>query len=234
MTNMQGRLEFFDGLWERLNASLNILILRNYEELPHSLGNDIDILISQSDIKRAIEICEEFSINSDFKIHHIEQPNHVLSSILFVSKSENNLSKPLKIDFFTQMTKGWIIYADTRYILENKTDFKSYKVPNLNHEAYLLLMKELFMYKRVRERYFSKFNNKYKNIDLDEFDKVSSNYISKKTILKIKPFLKTIDLLSLMPTPKLNSFFRPLRFFSWLYYSMRYRFSNLCKSDEKK
>ena len=55
--------------FSELNSSLvNYCILRDYENLPFSFNNDIDILVDETDFKKAINIFIQNSENNIFLI----------------------------------------------------------------------------------------------------------------------------------------------------------------------
>ncbi len=216
---------FFQELWTHLNNKVDILVLRNYEEFPENLGNDIDCLIMKDSIVEIRTICREVSKNFDFRIVKSIQRNNNLLSFYF---SDNcNSSDLVKVDFFSELSKGWLSYANTQEVLNKKIKFGEYYVPDLTHEAYLLLMKELFMYGRLRDRYIEKFTTKYNDIDFNEVYRLSRGLITNLSIAKIENEYSNIANLALNPRPTMKNIFQPIMAISWLYYSTRYRLLSL-------
>jgi hypothetical protein len=218
---MNSKSIFFETLWDSLNSQLDILVLRNYEEFPNNLGNDIDFLVMKESFPIILYICNEISVNSDYKISMLLRHNHCLISIYFENKTDS--SDLLKVDFFSQLSKGWMSYANTEYILNNKTKYKKYNVPMLTHEAYLLLMKELLMYGRVRSRYIERFSLKYQNIDFNEIHKLSKGLVKRNSILKIEKYYHHMENFIFRPLPTIKNIFQPFLALEWLYHSIIYR-----------
>jgi hypothetical protein len=212
---------FFHELWTHLNNKVNILVLRNYEGFPEDLGNDIDCLVMKNSIVEIHAICKEVSKNFNFRIVKLIQRNNNLLSFYF-SDNYNPLDI-VKVDFFSELSKGWLSYADTREVLNKKIKFGEYYVPDLTHEAYLLLMKELFMYGRLRDRYIGKFTSKYKDIEFNKVYKLSEGLITNLSIEQIESEYGNIANLELKPRPTIKNIVQPITAISWLYYSIRYR-----------
>jgi len=222
---------FFQRLWSCLNDKIDILVLRNYEGFPEDLGNDIDCLVMKDSIVEIHAICREVSKEFNFRIVESITRNNSLLSFYF---SDNcNPLDVVKVDFFSELSKGWLSYADTQEVLNKKIKFREYYVPNLTHEAYLLLMKELFMYGRLRDRYLEKFSSKYKDIDFNEVYKLSEGLITRLSIKKIENGYDNIANLALKPRPTTKNILQPIVAISWLYYSTRYRLLGLRFKSKK-
>ena len=221
---MNHKSVFFQELWMQLSNRLDILVLRNYEYFPQNLGNDLDFLVSKDSLSEAVSVCREVADNFNFKLIESIKRNNSLLSVSFAENS-NSLDF-IKVDFFSGLTKGWFAYANTNEVLNKKITFKEYYVPNLTHEAYLLLMKELFMYGRLRERYFDKFTSKYKNIDFKEVYQLSSGLIRASSIARIENEYTDIHNLVFYPQPTIKNFVQPIKAAQWIYNNSRYRFLN--------
>lgn len=222
---------FFQELWISLNNKIDILVLRNYEGLPEDLGNDIDFLVMKDSINEISAICREASKNLNFRLMKSIQRNNNLLSFYFSDKS--NPLDTIKVDFFSELSKGWFSYADTQEVLNKKIKFGEYYVPNLTHEGYLLLMKELFMYGRLRDRYIVKFTSKYKDIDFNEVYKLSGGLINTLSIEKIENEYSNIANLVVKPKPTMKNILQPIMAMNWLYYSIRYRLLSLRFGSKK-
>ena len=210
----------FHALWRRLKTEIDILILRNYERFPDDLGNDIDCLVAAESRANLIQICSEVSQQVNFSILKIETPNISLMTIFFIDNRRSD--DPLKLDFFTDLTKGWIKFAKSEDVLNKKTEYGEYFVPDLTHEAYLLLMKELFMYGRIRSRYIEKFSIKYRDIDFEKVYALSSGFISKASVKYIEDNYQSICKLRLHPKPTLRNICRPIKITHWFVHRARF------------
>jgi hypothetical protein len=222
---------FFQELWIHLRNNIDILVLRNYEEFPKNLGNDIDCLVMKNSIVDVSTICREVSTNFNFRIVKSIQMNNNLLSFYF---SDNcNPLDIVKVDFFSGLSKGWLSYADTQEVLNKKIKFREYYVPDLTHEAYLLLMKELWMYGRLRDKYIEKFTSQYKDIDFNEVYKLSGGLITSLSIEKIEDEYSNIANLVLKPRPTMKNILQPIMAINWLYYTTRYRLLSLRSRGKK-
>lgn len=217
---MERKSLFFQSLWRRLKTDTDILILRNYEMFPDNLGNDIDCLVPAESRSSIIKICAEISKQNNFSILKIERPNVSLLSIFFIDNL--NSTNQLKLDFFSDLSKGWILFAQTKDIFDLKTDYGEYYVPDLTHEAYLLMMKELFMYGRVRSRYIERFSTRYCDIDFEKIYVLSCGLISKSSIKYIKDNYDSILQLKVHPRPTIKNVLRPIKIMNWLFHRVRF------------
>ena len=210
----------FQALWRRLKTEIDILVLRNYERFPDDLGNDIDCLVPAESRANVLQICSEVSQQVNFSILKIEKPNISLMTVFFIDNCHSG--DPLKLDFFSDLTKGWISFARSEDVLNKKTEYGEYYVPDLTHEAYLLLMKELFMYGRIRTRYIERFSIRYRDIDFEKVYALSSGLISKSSVKYIKDNYQSICQLRLYPKPTLRNIYRPIKIIHWLVHRVRF------------
>jgi hypothetical protein len=210
----------FKKLWARLKIEIDILVLRNYEGFPDDLGNDIDCLVPADSRAHILQICSEVSEQINFSIFKIETPSMNLITVFF----NDNLHSDdlLKLDFFSGQSKAWVSFARTGDVLNNKIEYGDYYVPELTDEAYLLLMKELFMYGRLRDRYIERFSNKYQKIDFEKVYALSSGLISKNSIKLIEDNYSSICQLRLFPRPTLRNLCRPVTTIVWLVHRIGY------------
>ena len=135
-----------------LMQEVPFVILRNYEDLPLLWKNDVDLLIRPSDLVRSSEICLRVA-NAEAKDCAISVLTRFHLRSILVACSD----RLLRIDLFTAMSKGWIIYADTDKILAARSRrHELFCIPDPYHELLLIAAKELFAYGYIRPRYHSK------------------------------------------------------------------------------
>src|SRR5437867_10209090 len=51
-------------------AEINFLVLRNYENLPHFTTNDIDVLVSPAQLRRAEQVLKAAATDAGFRLHN--------------------------------------------------------------------------------------------------------------------------------------------------------------------
>ena len=108
--------------FSELNSSLvNYCILRDYENLPFSFNNDIDILVDETDFKKAINIFIQNSENNIFLIKIKSRFGY--RGLYFYDKDSNKI---FLIDIFFRLQKKWRNYIDSSVILKNKVLFNNF------------------------------------------------------------------------------------------------------------
>lgn len=225
MTTLDPASVLFQQIWECLRGSVDILILRNYESLPRHWGNDVDFLISKDALFLATSLCAEVAKANGFRIKTAEKPNDSLTTLYLHSDHHN--CRELRLDFFTDLSKGWVEYARVEDVLQSKITYGEYYVPCVTHEAYLLLMKELFMYGRLRSRYASTFKEKYCGVDFSVIYALSDGLISRSTIKRLEADYSRIESVSLIPRPTFTNIFRARKMGRWLIGRLRFFISRL-------
>lgn len=137
------------ALLEALGLALPFVILRNYEGLPETWGNDVDILIHPSDLPAAREIALGILRRS---LHF--PAARMMERLNFWSVNLPCTDRALVIDFTSAMTRRWFIYADTEVIFAARRRAQPlFCIPDPLHELLLIAAKELFAYGRIRSRY---------------------------------------------------------------------------------
>jgi hypothetical protein len=138
----------------------NFVVLRNYENLPNNWRNDIDILIEPIALDKAHEIIINVLLTAKNSLltESLKRLNYRASRCVCVDRE-------LHIDLYSQLSKGWVSYADTGAILAAQRKYNSlFNIPDPTHELLLIAAKELFSYGKIRSRYHGCMNNM--NLDL--------------------------------------------------------------------
>mgnify|MGYP000927419381 CR=1 FL=1 len=153
MTESTSSLATAPGVLRALLAALNpvipFVILRNYEGLPESWGNDVDILINASDLPVVRKITLELLAGSPRTAGATAKERFNFWSISLPCED-----RTLVIDFTTAMTRLWFVYANTNVIFEfRRLRGGLFAVPDYFHELLLIAAKELFAYGYIREKY---------------------------------------------------------------------------------
>ena len=171
--------------FSELNSSLvNYCILRDYENLPFSFNNDIDILVDETDFKKAINIFIHNSENNIFLIKINSRFGY--RGLYFFDKDSNRI---FLIDIFFRLQKKWRNYIDSSVILKNKVLFNNFYVIEKNCEIYTICLKELLTYGLVRKKYYDRITNT--KIDKKIFKKISKKYLDKKNFSLLYELINT-------------------------------------------
>lgn len=147
---MRELVDFFDSLE---TARLRYAVLRNYERLPFDWGNDIDILIHPKDIAATTEL-----VRRAFRLEVPGARYRQMARWNFISYLIEDFERPLQIDFYTSLTKAWIVYADSDAVLSRTQRTPAgIRIPDPRDELELIAAKELFSYGRLRTKYHATF-----------------------------------------------------------------------------
>ena len=82
--------------WQQ--AGISFLVLRNYENLPHSTSNDIDILLEPAFVEAAEECLLAAARGADFRLH-----NRAEFATLACYFSSNHSNAQAHFDLFTNL-----------------------------------------------------------------------------------------------------------------------------------
>jgi len=148
--------DFLAALFLALKAGgVRFCVLRNYEGFPESnAGNDIDFLISQSDLPRVIRAIQ--SVAGTRIVGYTERPYVVMVFLEGVSQGGSN--RALELDFDLCLSWKGLMYLATDSVLEAATPRQAgsltFLVPSPVHEAIISLLTSLLIFGRVKEKYF--------------------------------------------------------------------------------
>lgn len=142
--------ERLQSLFTALNEmALPFVVLRNHQGLPEDWGNDIDILVEAASLEtaysRILDLWDGPPESGDIQ---------VLRRFNFRGMRRPCADRVLHIDLYSQVSKGWIPYADPAVILSSsRVAHPLFRVPDPVHEALLIAAKELLSYGFIRSRY---------------------------------------------------------------------------------
>jgi hypothetical protein len=164
------------ALLEALGSKVAFVILRNYENLPDAWGNDVDVLIRAEDLKEVATISLEVLTEADCARSVQVLERHNLWS-LCASCSD----RVLRIDFFSAMSKAWLVYADTEAILAGAIRRHAlFSTPEAYHELLLIAAKELFAFGHIRTRYHERLRDHDAVKSLDAARALFSKYVTEE------------------------------------------------------
>jgi len=165
--------EFFDELNKN---NINYCVLRNYQNLPESLGgSDLDILISQKDINKFYLILNEVLKKNNGKI--IIKYGKYTPRLCIAGVIEDELYG-LQIDVHEGILPyKFIPMFSVDYILNNKSKYNQIYVANNNDAIFLAFLKEILNNKTCKLNYYQEAKkiwlekkDNYKNILLKIYD----------------------------------------------------------------
>ena len=152
------------AILEALAEKVTFVILRNYEQLPLSWGNDVDILVHPSDLLRAQQ-----AVLSILQRSPRVKAASCLERLNFWSIRLPCDDRELQVDFYTGMAKAWITYAEAKTILDARTQkHPLFCTPAPLHELLLIAAKELFAYGSIRPRYHDRLSGNFSVVSSKE------------------------------------------------------------------
>lgn len=128
------------------DACVRSVVLRNYESLPHSVGNDIDILID--DLPAAQRILLACARSAGYRLcHYVGFGAH---SYYFTDPS---IGRPLRIDLMTRLDWYGFVIVDADVVFAASRERPPFRIPHPAHEASLKLLLRLLYHGYVPEKY---------------------------------------------------------------------------------
>lgn len=157
-------MDFFSSLDEQ---QIEYCVLRNYEDLPHQVSHDIDILLRGKDEhagmkRRVLQIVQELEWDS-ICIHDADA---FLSIVCY--RMSNDSVDILKLDIWTDLRWRGVSWIDSKVIFDRRREVNGICVPERACEAVLTALKELMGGGGVPEKYYEKIST-FANEDRDLF-----------------------------------------------------------------
>ena len=173
-------------LFEDFNSDkINYCILRNFENIPEDIGNDIDFLVDEEQLERITSMTDIILNQFNFILLSTKSRFGYFGTY-YIHKTTNSI---LLLDFFTKSSKKWLEYADVEYILKSKIKYRNFYVPKQGSILYTILLKDLLTYGKLR----SKNNDLLENMDNEvkkEFIETGSKYLDRKILENLFTLLK--------------------------------------------
>ena len=129
-------------------AGIEFLILRNYENLPETTTNDIDVLVSTKDLEDAERVLLGAARLSGFRLH-----NRAEFATLALYFSSEESTAQAHFDLFTTLKWRSFDFLDCADFLRNRVARGIFWVPRPAHEAATNLLANLIYKGRVKEKY---------------------------------------------------------------------------------
>ena len=129
-------------------AGIHYVVLRNYENLPEDIGNDLDILVEAKKIKLAELILNRIIVQHGGLVHNRAE---FLPVSFFFHDPETR--RQFHIDLFRDLKWRGVDLLSPEKILANSIYYKNIRIPSVPEEAVLNLLTRLIYGGYVREKY---------------------------------------------------------------------------------
>ncbi len=130
------------------DAGIKTVYLRNYENLPDDIGNDVDLLVSKNMRGRASEIILDALTGTGWEC--MQQVEFGPISF-FLANSDG--SQFIHLDIFDRIEWHWLEYADTASLIERRVWNGMVHHPDLADEVVMNVMTRLIYGGMVREKH---------------------------------------------------------------------------------
>jgi hypothetical protein len=122
--------------------------LRNHENLPHDIGNDVDLLIAKGTLQQAATLAASCAAQHGWR--HLRSVEFGPLSMFFVDSNDTSF---IHIDLFTRIEWHWLPFADPDRILARRRWNGHVFIPDPLDEVFLNVATRLFYQGLVREKH---------------------------------------------------------------------------------
>ncbi len=130
------------------DAGIQCLVLRNYQELPASTSNDIDVLVAPNDLRTAEAVLVAAAHTCAFRLHN--RGEFATRALYF---SDLNSIAQVHFDLFSDLKWRGFDFLDCSGFLERRVKGELFDVPHPAHEAATNLMAFLIFAGKVKNKY---------------------------------------------------------------------------------
>jgi thymidylate kinase len=168
--------QFLTALFNRLNEEkVTYCVLRNYEDLPESVGNDLDIWVEKKSWVRFFNIVKETAYTLNYTLNYTPRLTIKGEGDFFLIKElENNLTI-IHLDCWAYLHWKGICFVDESVIGKYlKWNDKGFYIPNPGVEASINLLKDLIYHGKVKDKYkeiIKTYSNKEQQIFIESIKK---------------------------------------------------------------
>lgn len=132
-------------------AGVEYVVLRNYENLPGEIGNDLDVLVDPSRIRDAEIILIEVIVQHGGLLHNRAEFSPI--SLFF---HDGETRQQFHVDLFRGLTWRGAEILSAKQVLANYREHNGYRVVSEEHEAILNLLTRLLYGGYVKDSYKEK------------------------------------------------------------------------------
>ncbi|MDI6701326.1 MAG: hypothetical protein QME48_08905 [bacterium] len=161
---------FLTQFFNRLNEEkLTYCVLRNYEELPERVGNDVDIWIKDEHRKKLHAIVRDLSYTLDYTLDYTPRLTLIGEGDYFLIKEINRKFNIIHLDCWTYIHWKGISFIEESIIKKKLMWHKNlFFIPAPGIRASIILLKELLQHGKVKEKY-KDIIKEYSSADRDIF-----------------------------------------------------------------
>ena len=132
--------------WQQ--AGINCLVLRNYEGLPDSTTNDIDVLVDPTQLRQAEQALLGAASKAGFRLH-----NRVEFATLALYLSSAHSNAQAHFDLFTALKWRGFDFLACEEFLPRKASRELFCIPHPADETATKLLASLIYTAKVKEKY---------------------------------------------------------------------------------
>ena len=163
---------FVATIFEQLERQkLPYIVLRNYDGLPGHVGNDIDILVAESELNRfSIVLYKTATREGWYLAQHAKR--YGFRSFIFVPMPAIVTNQSLKWDVWAPISWKGFTWVDTEVALGNRQAHQNgFYIPAPGVEAATLLLKEVLQFGKIKSKYLGRIQQ-FAQADSEGFKKV--------------------------------------------------------------
>ena len=146
---------FLSRLFARLNEEkITYCVLRNYEDLPEKVGNDVDTWVDKRHWLKFFTIVKELASTLDYTLDYTPRLSVKGEGDYFLLKEINGQIEVIHLDCWAYFHWKGVCFIDETVIPENlRWHEKGFYVPAKGIEASINLLKDLIYHRMVKDKY---------------------------------------------------------------------------------
>ncbi len=151
------------------DAGIEVVYLRNHEDLPKTVGNDVDLLLHLGDSGKTLK-----EITETVRLHQWSVLRHVCFSPVSIFLASDDFTQFLHIDLFERLEWHCLEYADARRFISGRIWNGKVHPPAPDDEVFLNVSTRLIYQGRIRDKHRSQVK---KLIDQDLHENLRAAFI---------------------------------------------------------
>ncbi len=139
-----------------LNNDIPLIFLRNYDNFPNEIGNDLDLFIPKKHLPFVANLTKDLIHSFGGELVMVNERDYFFAMYFIL----NGRSGPhIHIDWYHGAT-SWhgLFYITETDLINQSIDLKYYRIPSCAHEAMILLMTSILWGGFYKERYIERIN----------------------------------------------------------------------------
>lgn len=151
------------------DSGIEVVYLRNHEDLPKTVGNDVDLLLHRGDSGKALK-----EITETVRRHQWSVLRHVCFSPVSIFLASDDFTQFLHIDLFERLEWHCLEYADARRFISGRIWNGKVHPPAPDDEVFLNVCTRLIYQGSIRDKHRSQVK---KLIDQDLHENLRAAFI---------------------------------------------------------